>query len=90
MKKRSKSDPRAIIKLIKASLRVSLVLHNKPCGANQCTQAENRSQNRRQRRHAITLTGGAWCGLTLGIADTLQQVGITMTTAGKAGFSRAA
>ncbi|MBS6256649.1 DMT family transporter [Megasphaera massiliensis] len=35
---------------------------------------------------AITLTGGAWCGLTLGIADTLQQVGITMTTAGKAGF----
>ena len=35
---------------------------------------------------AITLTGGAWCGLTLGIADTLQQVGISMTTAGKAGF----
>ena len=35
---------------------------------------------------AITLTGGVWCGLTLGIADTLQQVGITMTTAGKAGF----
>ena len=34
----------------------------------------------------ITLTGGAWSGLTLGIADTLQQVGITMTTAGKAGF----
>ena len=35
---------------------------------------------------AITLIGGAWCGLTLGIADTLQQVGISMTTAGKAGF----
>lgn len=35
---------------------------------------------------AVTLTGGAWCGLTLGIADTLQQVGISMTTAGKAGF----
>ena len=35
---------------------------------------------------AITLTGGAWCGLTLGIADTLQQVDISMTTAGKAGF----
>ncbi len=34
----------------------------------------------------VTLTGGAWCGLTLGIADTLQQVGISMTTAGKAGF----
>ena len=28
---------------------------------------------------AITLIGGAWCGLTLGIADTLQQVGISMT-----------
>ena len=34
----------------------------------------------------ITLVGGAWCGLVLGIADTLQQVGISMTTAGKAGF----
>lgn len=34
----------------------------------------------------ITLMGGAWCGLVLGAADTLQQVGISMTTAGKAGF----
>lgn len=34
----------------------------------------------------ITLIGGAWCGLVLGAADTLQQVGISMTTAGKAGF----
>lgn len=33
-----------------------------------------------------TLIGGAWCGLVLGAADTLQQVGISMTTAGKAGF----
>ena len=31
-------------------------------------------------------TGGAGCGLVLGAADTLQQVGISMTTAGKAGF----
>ena len=34
----------------------------------------------------ITLIGGAWCGMVLGAADTLQQVGISMTTAGKAGF----
>ena len=34
----------------------------------------------------ITLIGGAWCGLVLGAADTLQQVGISMTTAGKAGL----
>lgn len=34
----------------------------------------------------IPLIGGAWCGLVLGAADTLQQVGISMTTAGKAGF----
>lgn len=34
----------------------------------------------------ITLIGGAWCGLVLGAADTLQQVGISMTAAGKAGF----
>lgn len=34
----------------------------------------------------ITWIGGFWCGLSLGISDTLQQVGISMTTAGKAGF----
>lgn len=34
----------------------------------------------------ITLIGGFWCGLSLGISDTLQQVGISLTTAGKAGF----
>lgn len=34
----------------------------------------------------ITLLGGVLCGLSLGVSDTLQQVGISMTTAGKAGF----
>lgn len=34
----------------------------------------------------ITLVGGILNGLVLGIADTFQQVGLTMTTAGKAGF----
>lgn len=33
-----------------------------------------------------TLWGGLYCGLTLGVADALQQVGICYTTAGKAGF----
>ena len=35
---------------------------------------------------SVTLKGGAVCGLVLGVADTLQQTGICMTTAGKAGF----
>ena len=34
----------------------------------------------------VTLWGGLYCGLTLGVADALQQVGICYTTAGKAGF----
>ena len=34
----------------------------------------------------VTMWGGLYCGLTLGVADALQQVGICYTTAGKAGF----
>jgi len=34
----------------------------------------------------VTMRGGLYCGLTLGVADVLQQVGICYTTAGKAGF----
>ncbi|MCI6159691.1 MAG: DMT family transporter [Selenomonadaceae bacterium] len=34
----------------------------------------------------ITLVGGIVNGLVLGVADTFQQVGLMMTTAGKAGF----
>jgi len=33
-----------------------------------------------------TVKGGVACGLTLGVADVLQQIGICYTTAGKAGF----
>lgn len=33
-----------------------------------------------------TLVGGICCGCVLGIASTVQQIGISMTTAGKAGF----
>lgn len=33
-----------------------------------------------------TLKGGICCGLVLSVASTFQQLGITMTTAGKAGF----
>lgn len=33
-----------------------------------------------------TLVGGIYCGLVMAVAGSLQQIGITMTTAGKAGF----
>ncbi len=33
-----------------------------------------------------TLVGGICCGLVMAVASSLQQIGITMTTAGKAGF----
>lgn len=33
-----------------------------------------------------TITGGIVCGTVFFVASTLQQIGITMTTAGKAGF----
>ena len=32
------------------------------------------------------LTGGAWCGIVLAVAGTLQQYGMKYTTAAKAGF----
>ena len=34
----------------------------------------------------VTVKGGLCCGLIMGIASNLQQVGLSMTTAGKAGF----
>lgn len=33
-----------------------------------------------------SLVGGIYCGLVMAVASSLQQIGITMTTAGKAGF----
>ena len=38
------------------------------------------------RANRVTLIGGVCCGLALSVATTFQQVGITMTTAGKSGF----
>ena len=35
---------------------------------------------------ATLIRGGIWCGLALGAASTLQQLGIAQTTVGKAGF----
>ena len=34
----------------------------------------------------ITIIGGICCGLALGVAGAFQQVGVSMTSAGKAGF----
>lgn len=55
---------------------------------------ENISGGNRQKAHGLsasashrsTLIGGICCGIALGAASCLQQVGISMTTAGKAGF----
>lgn len=56
--------------------------------------SENSSNGNVQKTHALsvsashrsTLIGGFCCGIALGAASCLQQVGISMTTAGKAGF----
>lgn len=45
---------------------------------------KNRSENRAPTK--LTIIGGVFCGLALFVASSLQQYGITMTTAGKAGF----
>lgn len=44
------------------------------------SKEENRELNIR------SVKGGIFCGLALGIASCVQQVGVSMTTAGKAGF----
>ncbi len=44
------------------------------------TKEEEKGLNRR------SLKGGFFCGLVLGIASCIQQIGVSMTTAGKAGF----
>ena len=44
------------------------------------TEAERKALNRG------SIIGGIFCGLALGVASAFQQVGISMTTAGKAGF----
>ncbi len=44
------------------------------------TREEEAALNRR------SVKGGIFCGLALGVASCIQQVGVSMTTAGKAGF----
>lgn len=47
---------------------------------------EKRGNNYSPVNKKITITGGIACGACLGLASTLQQIGIVTTTAGKAGF----
>lgn len=47
---------------------------------------EKRSGNYKPVNKKVTLIGGVCCGACLGVASTLQQIGIVTTTAGKAGF----
>lgn len=44
------------------------------------TKEENKELNMR------SIKGGIFCGLALGVASCVQQIGVSMTTAGKAGF----
>ena len=45
-----------------------------------------KTQDNRAMGGARLIRGGIWCGLALGAASTLQQLGIAQTTVGKAGF----
>lgn len=51
---------------------------------NKRCPPEDPTERKAQRK--VLLTGGIACGIVLGIASSLQQVGISYTTAGKAGF----
>lgn len=49
----------------------------------------NRKKENAQKKaetNKITIIGGICCGLALGVAGAFQQVGVSMTSAGKAGF----
>lgn len=46
----------------------------------------NRSEEEENRRRKYTLVGGLCCGFFLTAASLFQQIGMTTTTAGKAGF----
>ena len=49
-------------------------------------KAEKRSGSYKPIDKKTTILGGIACGACLGVASTLQQIGIVTTTAGKAGF----
>ena len=59
---------------------VIIVFRKKARSLHPTTDAENRALNKR------SIIGGIVCGIALGVAGNFQQVGISMTTAGKAGF----
>lgn len=47
---------------------------------------EKRSGDYKPVNKKITVIGGVFCGLALGVASCLQQIGLVTTTAGKGGF----
>lgn len=49
-------------------------------------RGKNKSVSAVLRPNRQTVLGGIGCGVALAVASTFQQLGITMTTAGKAGF----
>jgi drug/metabolite transporter (DMT)-like permease len=49
-------------------------------------KGKSKSVSATLRPNKQTVIGGICCGIVLAVASTFQQVGITMTTAGKAGF----
>ena len=46
----------------------------------------NRGKEKSKSTDRISVVGGICCGLVLGVASAFQQVGVSMTTAGKGGF----
>ncbi len=59
---------------------VVLVFRKNSLKEHPLSKEEQKGLNRR------SVKGGIFCGLVLGIASCVQQVGVSMTTAGKAGF----
>lgn len=59
---------------------VVIVFRKKQLQEHPLTKEENKALNLR------SIKGGIFCGLALGVASCIQQIGVSMTTAGKAGF----
>lgn len=49
-------------------------------------EAEPMSQEERRKNRKVLLIGGTCCGVVLTLASNFQQLGVTFTTSGKAGF----
>lgn len=50
------------------------------------TNAENISKEEKAKQNRLLIIGGVCCGIVLFVASSLQQFGVSYTTAGKAGF----